>query len=508
MTGPIARAPFGTVRGVEKDGVASFRGIPFGASTAGGGRWKRSRPWEPTADELDATAFGPACPQNTGGMEALLGGDEAGNSEDCLRLNVFTPASDDGHRPVMVWIHGGAFVSGSGHVAWYNGTSLARRDTVVVTINYRLGALGYLNLEGLGLGDAFPDTGNLGLLDQIDALRWVRDNITAFGGDPANVTIFGESAGAMSIGTLLGAPEARGLFHKAVLQSGAAEHLRDREQATAVAEQFVEAAGTGADAERLASLDVAAVLEAQAKVGMDGVAVDLAMPWEPMVDGRHVPERPLDQVVRGELADVPMMVGTTLEEMRLFQLLVPALGQMDDDKLLRWFTRAFGTADAATQAIEVYRLRLGASTPAPSVWAAGATDAVFRMPAVRLAERQSAHQAQTFMYLFAYRSPAFGGMLGSSHALEIPFVFDNLDAGGVAMFTGPIEPPLRSLAKAMADAWAAFAHTGTPAAADLPGWAPYETAGRSTMWLDVGLSESVSDPMSDERQLWPDTPAR
>lgn len=507
-TEPIARTSFGAVRGIAKHGVSSFRGIPFGATTGGANRWQAPQPVDLGPGELDATEFGAAAPQNAGGLEAMLGPGTAENSEDCLRLNVFTPAADDGGRPVMVWIHGGAFETGSGHVPWYNGTSLARRGAVVVTLNYRLGALGYLHLEGLGLGDTFPDAGNAGLLDQIAALRWVHDHIAAFGGDPGNVTVFGESAGAMSVGTLLGAPEARGLFHKAILQSGAANNLHDPEGATRVAEAFVEAAGTGADPARLVALSTEEVMAAQAKAGSATAGVDLSLPWQPLVDGRHVPESPLAQVAAGAVADVPVLVGTTLEEMRLFQMLIPGLRDIDDDKLVRRFASSFGRGDEgrarAERAVQVYRERLGTDASPSEVWVAGATDFVFRIPAIRLASRQAAHQPDTRMYLFTYRSPAFGGVLGSSHALEIPFVFDILDAGGVGMFVGPVEDRQRALATAMADAWVAFAHTGVPAASGLPDWPAYDTSRRATMRLDVGACEVIDDPMAGERELWPD----
>jgi para-nitrobenzyl esterase len=504
MAEAVAHTSFGTVHGLERHGVLSFRGIPFAATTAGAGRWQAPAAIDLSGD-LDATEFGPSAPQNAGGLEAMLGGGEQSHGEDCLRLNVFTPGADGAGRPVMIWIHGGGFETGSGHVPWYNGTQLARRGVVVVTINYRLGAFGFLHLGGLGLA-GFDDAGNAGTLDQIAALRWVQANIRSFGGDPDNVTVFGESAGAMSIGTLLGAPAARGLFHKAILESGAADNIHSVEQATRVAERFVEAAGTGADVERLLGLSIAEVLAAQAKTGGASIGGELALPWSPMVDGTNLPVAPNDAVARGAAADVAMLAGTTLEEMRLFQMSIPALQGMDDERLGRWFSRPLGDrpdpAAAAAHAIDVYRGRLGSAATADEVWVAAATDVVFRMPAVRLAERQARHQPNTWMYLFTYASPAFGGMLGSCHALEVPFVFDNLGLNGVPMFVGPVEEQHRALAGAMADAWVAFARSGTPAAAGLPAWPAYEAGRRATMRLDVGLCEVVDDPMGGERELW------
>ena len=505
MAEAVARTPNGTVHGVDKHGILSFRGLRYAASTEGEGRWRAPHDLELSGD-IDATEFGPSAPQNAGGLEAMLGGGEIEAGEDCLRLNVFTPAADDAGRPVMVWIHGGAFETGSGHVPWYNGTELAKRDVVVVTINYRLGALGFLHLGGLGI-DGFEDAGNVGILDQVSALRWVRENISAFGGDPGNVTIFGESAGGMSVGTLLGTPAAQGLFHKAILQSGAADNVHAADHAARIAEHFIEAAGTGADAERLQALTVADVLAAQSKTGGASVAADLGLPWSPMVDGTNIPVAPNDTIEAGGAASVPVLIGTTLEEMRLFQMMIPGLQDMDDERLERWFARPLANAAdpsaAAANAVATYRRRLGSGAGTDAVWVAGATDVVFRTPAIRLAERQSRHQAGTYMYLFTYSSPAFGGLLGSCHALEVPFVFDNLALNGIPMFVGPIEQQHKDLAAAMADAWVAFARTGVPAAKGLPEWPGYEPGRRATMRLDTGLCEVVDDPMGPERELWP-----
>src|SRR5437764_2016161 len=260
MTMTIVETTTGAVEGRLKDGIFDFRGIPYAAPPVGELRFRPPQPVEPWAGVRDATRFGPMAPQTTGAMETMFGAAPPAMDEDCLSLNVWTPAADDGKRPVMVWIHGGAFLFGTGATPWYDGRSFARDGVVLVTINYRLGAFGFLHVDGQG---------NNGILDQVAALEWVRDNIAAFGGDPGNVTAFGESAGAMSVGTLLGLPAAKGLFVKAIPESGAAHTPRTAEQAEHLAGTFLAELGIDAGAsaiDRLRDLPAAALLEAQTKV--------------------------------------------------------------------------------------------------------------------------------------------------------------------------------------------------------------------------------------------------
>lgn len=508
MNDPVAHTPLGDMRGLDKHGVQSFRGIRYAYSTAGDGRFAPPRPVEGWTGVHDATMWGAIAPQVAGGLEALVGGGGSEQSEDCLFLNVWTPACDETRRPVMVWIHGGAFQGGAGSIPWYHGTELAKRDVVVVSLNYRLGALGFLHLADL-FGDRFAGSGNVGIADQVAALQWVRDNIAAFGGDPDNVTIFGESAGAMSVGTLLAVPAATGLFHKAILQSGAASAVGDTASATDIARRLIDAAGlsgagetTEATADALVALPLDELLAAQAKVG-DTVSSQVGrLAWRPVVDGVVLPDNPLARVGAGAAGDVPLLIGTNLEEWRLFAMLDQA-GDLDEGRLERRMAKTFpDDADRAAEVISCYRERLGASAKPLDVWVAAASDQVFRIPAIRLAERQSAHRDDTRMYLFTYRTPAFGGALGSCHALEIPFVFDGLDRGGVGMLVGPVVDRHRELATTMADAWVAFARTGEPAAVGMPTWPVYDTQRRATMRFDVDICEVVDDPMGAERELW------
>lgn len=500
MAEPAVRTRLGTVRGRCTDGVAAFWGIPFAAPPVGEGRFAPPRAPEPWAGERDAGRPGPIAPQTPSMLEQMLGASEARTDEDCLHLNVFAPDGSGGGLPVMVWIHGGGFLTGSGSIPWYDGTNLARRGAVVVTLNYRLGVFGFLHLEELGEG--FEGSGNAGILDQVAALGWVRDNIAAFGGDPANVTVFGESAGAMSIATLLAVPAAAGLFHRAILQSGAGAHVHDAEAATAMARTVLAEAGVDpADPGALRTLPVGKLLDAQRGV-TQATPFEAGLPLQPVVDGTVLPDRPTAAVAAGRAAGVELLVGTTLEEMRLFLQFAPGLAELDEDGLRRRGDRVFVPAGHPPgEAVAVYRRRLSEATPG-AVWTAMLTDHTFRIPALRLVEAQLRHQPGVWMYLFAQPSGAFGGALGSCHALDVPFVWDNLDARGAGLFVGELREPVQDLARVLADAWVAFASHGVPAAPGIESWPAYDTERRATLWAAAGDLRVVEDPMADERALW------
>ncbi|MGH9067572.1 MAG: carboxylesterase/lipase family protein [Acidimicrobiales bacterium] len=514
---PVADTTSGRVKGERLDGVTRFTGIPYARPPTAGLRFQPPAEVEPWAGEREAVGFGPVARQNLSPLEARFGAGQAVQSEDCLTVNVWTPGLDGAARPVMVWIHGGAFVTGSSSIPWYDGTSFAvSGDVVLVSLNYRLGAFGFLDL-GEVAGEAFPGSGLAGLLDQLAALRWVRDNVSAFGGDPSNVTVFGESAGAMSIGALLGMPGSAGLFRRAILQSGACSHTRSREDSARLTADFLSALGleprSPGAMKSLLEARPEALLGAQAKVAeahRDGLA------FLPVVDGIHLPRPPLEAVSAGRVADVDLLVGTNRDEMRLFVLGDERLAGLDEAHLVARAKRVFGP-EAARRAVAGYRTGRPGARPS-DIWTAMATDRVFRIPAIRLAEAQSQVQGRgraTYCYLFTWATSVFGGTLGSCHALEIPFVFDTLDRPGADMFTGR-GPEQTEIARRMQAAWVAFARRADPdgpgpagdgrgwggaAGAGREAWRPYAVPRRSTMLIGSEWA-MVDDPAGDERRLW------
>ncbi|MCU0268271.1 MAG: carboxylesterase/lipase family protein [Acidimicrobiales bacterium] len=498
--GPIAETTTGRVEGREKDGVLLFAGIPYAAPRTASDRFTPPQPHPGWAEVRDATRFGPVAMQSAGTVEALAGGGAPDWDEDCLFLNVQTPSLDGERRPVLVWIHGGGFTSGAGSIPWYDGARLvANGDVVVVTLNYRLGAPGWLYVAHLD--PELAASGNSGLLDQIAALRWVRDNIAAFGGDPGNVTLFGESAGGMSIATLMGTPAATGLFHKAVPQSGAAHNTVSVDAAVEVTEHLCRALDV-ATVEELRAVPADRLLEVQSAVATDLTrtrasrpdAAGLGLPFGPVVDGVVLPRPPLDAIRGGSAAGVALLTGTTAEEWRLFGIMLRA--PEDEDAIVRRIGRLI---ENPHELVAAYRQSRDDASH-DDLWTAILTDRVFRIPAIRLAEAQLPHApAAVFMYLFEWASTAFGGRLGSCHALEIPFVFDNLHKGGVDLFTGP-NPP-RALADAMHRSWLAFARSGHPGHDGVPGWPVYDVEGRATMHFGDAV-RLEHDPAAEVRAAW------
>ncbi|MEY2460691.1 MAG: para-nitrobenzyl esterase [Acidimicrobiaceae bacterium] len=494
----IASTAAGKVQGLDKHGVLQFRGLRFATAK----RFQAPQPVEPWHDVYEATAFGPILPQNPSGLESMLGkSDATPTDEDALFLNVFTPAADDRARPVMVWIHGGAFTAGAGSIPWYNGANLASRgDVVVVTINYRLGAFGFLQLDRV-LGSEFDGAGNNGIRDQIAAINWVRENIASFGGDPDNITLFGESAGGMSIATLLGVPGVAPLIRNAIPQSGAADAVKDADGAAQVTAAMLADLGLSpSSAEAMLELPVERLLASQEAVTQQLVATgELRLPFTPIVDGVVLPKHPREAVRDGSAANVHLLIGTTSEEYRLFGLMDRAQGPMPEERLAARVSRVVGKERAA-DVIATYReSRPGASID--DVWCDFATDWIFRIPAVRLAEAQSIHQPDTYAYLFTYKSTAFDGALGACHAIDVPFAFDNLDRGGVNMFLGALTDDTHALARATSRAWLALARNGSPQHDELPEWPRYSTDNRAVM--ELGTTRQVlDDPGSADRQLW------
>ena len=496
---PVVEIASGQLRGALRHGVLTFKGIPYAAPPEGELRWRPPQPPAPWAGVRDALEYGSWAPQNKGALDDVMGAETGPQSEDCLTLNVWTPGLD-GRRPVMVWIHGGGFTIGSGAQGIYEAATLAAHgDLVVVTVNYRLGILGFAPLHQV-TGGRIPATGNEGLLDQVQALAWVREHIDRFGGDPGRVTIFGESAGGMSVGSLLGTPAARGLFHAAIPQSGACHTCADAATAALRGEAIL--AATGLDAAGLATASWDELLRAQRLIEggkMEGYPLARlgSLPFTPVADGRVLPARPIDAVAAGAAAGIPVLAGSTLDEWNLFGAAAKAIQQLDEAGLHKRLGYLVG-AEHAPGLIAAYREALparGGQGGIPELFMAIQTDRIFRIPALRLLERQGPHEPRVFNYLFDWRSPAMGGRLGAAHAIELAYVFGTHTKPGALKFYGGAEPGAAELAAMTMDAWARFAHQGDP------GWAAYEPQRRLTAVL--GASQRLLEkPLEAERRAW------
>jgi para-nitrobenzyl esterase len=507
----VALTPLGALEGRREQGITVFRGVPYARSPRDGLRFRHPEPLEPWQSTRRAFSFGSAAPQ-VGPVHRLIrtaiGAVGSSQSQDCLYLNIWTPGIDRLRRPVMVFIHGGAFILGSGAARLWQGWHLARRgDVVVVTINYRLGALGFLRWRTL-VGERGRPPANAGILDQIAALRWVRDHIDAFGGDPENVTIFGESAGAMSVGTLLGARRAKGLFHKAILQSGAAHNVSTSAEADEVSQLFVRELGLeNPSVEKLAKLPVTEIMRAQALVSAETGIRNGALAWQPCVDGDLLERHPLQSVEQGLLsADVPMLVGTNRDEWKLFIGLDPAAMRLDEAQLRSRFLRTLRGSDdegrpLSEQAWEAYYRVKGRRGGEPSErWGAFQSDRIFHYPAVRLADVQSEHQPRTYAYVFEWAPPTVQERLGACHGLELPFVFGTLRAPWLRTWLG-LSPRAQRLCRVMQDSWVHFARYGSPGHERLPDWPSYSRQARSTMAFD-GECTLREDPHERGREFW------
>ncbi len=492
------------MRGREDGDVFAFLGLPFAAPLTGPLRFlppERPTPW---AGVREATRFGPAAPQLSLPVFSFINAAGRTPGDECLSLNVWTPACDGGRRPVLVWIHGGAFLVGSGATPVYNGADLAARgDVVVVTINYRLGALGFAQL-GLVRRGALKQSTNLGLRDQIAALEWVHENIARFGGDPASVTVFGQSAGGMSVGALLGAPRARALFRRAILQSGASDHVLPRDAARSVAERFLAALGEP-DFETLAQLPLETLLRAQREVMAQASARDV-MTFLPAVDGDLIPEQPLDALRRGAAAKHDLMTGVTSEEWKMFGVVDPGIGRFEQEdleaRLRDVLPELYENAPTPKRAARELRDALaerGAATDARSVWHAFQSARTFVRPAARLAEAQHAAGGAIHTYVVNWRAAAAPRTIGACHAIELPFVFGTGRHPLARGLTG-IGFDAPRLTRQIQTAWISFARTGDPSHQGLPSWPAFEPRHRATMVLGKRC-ESVEEPLAPDRQV-------
>ncbi|MBB6426711.1 para-nitrobenzyl esterase [Sphingopyxis sp. JAI128] len=491
---PLLSTSYGPVRGQREDGVAIFKGVRYAASTEGY-RFQPARAPQPWSAPVDALDYGNDCPQADGGDVPLFTSwaNDRPRSEDCLFLNVWTRGlGDGGKRPIMVWLHGGGYLAGSGSSHGYDGVRLANRgDVVVVTINHRLNGFGHLYVAGLS-GDAkYADSGNVGMLDIVRALEWVRDNAAAIGGDAGNVTIFGESGGAAKVSTLMGLTPAKGLFHRAIAQSGSMSLAGfEPPLATGIAKDILAASGQPT-VEALAAMPMEDFIAAMRKSRTRGGL------FQPVVDGRSLPRHAFTPDASPLSRNIPLLVGTNRTEMRLqagladphnFDLsweelparLKPFLGGVDAAPIIAGMRQAFPASDASDIFFHV------------------ATHRNYRKTAITQAERKSqAGGAPVWMYRLDWATPVDGGKWQSPHALDIAFVFDNVAKSLSMTGSGPEQQKLADL---MSDAWIAFARTGNPQTRALPQWPTYDPARRATMIFDV-TPRIVDDPDGAEREL-------
>jgi para-nitrobenzyl esterase len=489
---PLVQLKDGAIRGRADGGTAAFLGVPYAAPPFGAHRMQPPQPVVTWDGERDATGFGPTVPKGDYPPQyASLFPEVVIPGDDCLNLNVWTPDLHAGGLPVLVWIHGGSFMNGSSSVAEYNGAAFARDGVVCVTVNYRLAAEGFLSL-----GDGIA---NLGLLDQLAALRWVQANIAAFGGDRARVTVAGESAGAMSVTTLLSMPLAEGLFAQAIAESGAAAHTLTQDQATMVGGYLATALGVPADRDAIKAVPLATLVQAASDLVVEvqtnpdparwgSLALSL-LPFAPVVDGSVLPAAPLSAFAAGQGGGVPLLIGSNRDEARLF-LVAAATIDLIDEPTLAAVAGAYGLSQ---DALAVYRANRPDAGPG-DLLAAVISDWFFRIPAIRVAEaRAAAGSPGTWMYRFDRPEPQDNHRLGACHGVEIPFVFDTVALDELRPRLG--EAPEQAVADQVHQVWVNFITRGDP------GWAAYDPASRTTALLTERI-EATDDPAGDERARW------
>jgi para-nitrobenzyl esterase len=490
----IAETASGRIQGLVNEGIRQFKGVPYGASTGGGNRFLPPVKPAPWTGARECFGYGPVSPQVPTPASNLYGQlihfdlavAEGGMSEDCLRLNIWTPAlRDGGKRAVLVSLHGGGFAIGSGNAAIYDGAQLARLgDVVVVTVNHRLASFGYVDLADAGAPEDFADAGVAGILDLVQALEWVRDNIANFGGDPDCVMIFGQSGGGWKTSALLATPAAKGLFHRAAVQSGSLIRFQTREEAARTSQAFVTALGLTKDTiADIRKLPWQTLLAAQAAVGAHAFA--------PVLDGRTLPHHPFDPAAPEESAEIPLIVSTTTDDASLF---FPNF-DLDEEGLKAGLHAQYG--EAADGLLKLYRGKWPGKTPF-LLQAQIATDAGFRRLAYAQAERKAAQgRAPVYMYQWDWAGPGFDGLYGAAHAMDVSASFHNardaiLGAGSQAA---------RRLSGELAAAWIAFAKTGNPNAGAIPHWPAFDPQDRAT--LIFGDATGVTnDPNGDIREFW------
>jgi para-nitrobenzyl esterase len=507
-----AETASGKIRGIRSGELHVFKGIPYGASTAGANRFMPPSKPEPWTGVRDAIAYAGRSPQAGAGAQrpelATVWGprDNLPIGEDCLTLNVWTPALDTAKRPVMVWLHGGAFSYGSANSPWYDGSSLARRnDIVVVSVNHRLNIFGHLDLSGTG-DERFAASGNAGVLDLVAALAWVREHVARFGGDPGNVTIFGQSGGGGKVSALLAMPSAKGLFHKAIIQSGASVRFAERERTTRLADAVLKQLELGPHPGRgqldaLQALPIARLTEtialAQKTLPPARHALLDRYNFGPVIDGQVLPAHPFDPAATALSDDVPVMMGGTKDESAIFLAPDDAVWNrtLSEEELHKRIAAVAG--DATDSLVAYYKRRDAAATPA-DLLITGLTAANFQVRSTVLAERKAQRgKAAVWMYRFDWETPAFGGRLKSPHSMDVPFVFDTLGVIGEPHR----KPHAQDLADRVSATWASFARNGDPGNKSIPAWPAYTADKRATMVFN-DQCQVAGDPDGEARPLW------
>ncbi len=476
-----AKTTSGSVCGEAGDSIVTFRAVPYAAPPLGRLRFAAPAPHPGWAGVRDCTQVGASAPQGPSRLDAVMGITPFAQSEDCLTLTVWTPAADGARRPVLYWLHGGAYQSGSAHQVFYDGGNLARAgDIVVVGVNYRLGALGYLYLPEIEAAGGV--SANRGLLDQMAALRWVSENIAAFGGDPGNITIGGQSAGGGSVLALLADPASRALVRRAIPMSASTGNL-SVERAEAISRRFHELAGvTRGDVARLRALSVEEIVKAQRAVQLEIAATgDRTIAYQTVSPGPGCPTNPAGAVAKGAAKGVPLLIGSTLDEGHAW------LAQ--DDKLVAATSMdvAAATAEAGGFAKAAAELPADRRPVGQKPWelaSAMMTWSVFEKPSRRFADGHAEHGGTGYVYRFDWR-PTRDARFGACHCIELPFMFDNLEGWpDAAMMQGHDPASYRVLATAMRDSWAAFVRSGNPASPALPDWPRWSPQTRACMVLD------------------------
>ncbi len=481
MENTLIRTQYGEVQGVRQDGAVIWRGIPFAEPPIGELRFQPPRPPQPWQEPRDATQFGPVCQQSDSELEQSFPAHvRPVKSEDCLYLNIWASDSSTPNRPVMVWIHGGAFVTGAGSLPFYDGTSFAvNGDMIIVTLNYRLGPLGFMDLSSYGM----TESANLGLQDQIAALNWVRSNIEAFGGDPERITVFGESAGAMSIAALLAMPAANGLFRGAIMQSGASQVLPPSTARSVTEAMIGLLGGQPGDPSVLMEASSEQLLQAAGRLHEASEVSLLTMPFQPVLHAQTLPVEPLRAIREGAAKGVALMIGTNQDEGRMF---------INRSEHMMNKEQASGALQAMTG--QDVGLLLERYPETIEGQAQILTDLFFWRAAIQYAEAQLPH-APVWMYRFDWNQPGHPFFGTATHATEIPFVFNNakiMEGSGITLDELTV-----NLANRMQTAWITFAHTLTPATLEIP-WTDYNKHDRTTIIFNRQI-ELAHDPDGEKR---------